>query len=65
MANSNEYRQYAEDCLRLAERAGLPETRSVLMLMAGAWHRVAQQMENAERPANFVGAACVERRDRR
>jgi hypothetical protein len=65
MANSIEYRQYAEDCLRLAEQAGLPETKSNLMMMAGAWHRLAQHRESIERSANRVAPGRVECRARR
>jgi hypothetical protein len=65
MANGIEYRRYAEECLRLAEQAGSPEAKSVLMMMAGAWHRLAQHLENSGRPAGVVAAGPVERRDRR
>ena len=60
MTGSIEYRRHAEDCLRLAEHAGSPETKSILMMMAGAWHRLAQDLENIERPADCVWAALVE-----
>ena len=64
MTGSIEYRRHAEDCLRLAEHAGLPETKSILMMMAGAWHRLAQELENIERPADCV-SALVERGEER
>jgi hypothetical protein len=52
MANSSiEYRRHAENCLRLAEHAGSPDARSLLRMMASAWHRLAQDVENIERPA--------------
>jgi alpha-beta hydrolase superfamily lysophospholipase len=56
MASSIDYRRYAEDCLRLAERASSPETKSVLKMLAGAWHRLAQEREAIERPADGVVA---------
>jgi hypothetical protein len=40
MVNRFEYRRYAENCLRQAEQTGSPETKSVLMMIAGAWHRL-------------------------
>jgi hypothetical protein len=61
MARSTEYRRNAEDCIRLAERTGLPGAKSILMMMAGAWHRLAQRLENVEGPANCVGPGHVER----
>jgi hypothetical protein len=65
MAGSMEYRRHAEDCLRLAERAVSSETKSILMMMAGAWHRLAQDLENIERPADCVWAGLVERGEER
>jgi hypothetical protein len=65
MASNVEYRQQAEDCLRMAERAGSPEARAFLTMMAGAWHRLAQDLENIERTAESVEAAHAERGDGR
>jgi hypothetical protein len=50
------YHRQAEDCLRLAEHAGSPDLKSLLMTMAGAWHRLAQDRENIGRCAEGVGA---------
>jgi hypothetical protein len=50
MARSTEYRRNAEDCLRLAERTGSPGTKSFLIMLAVAWHRLAQDLENITRP---------------
>ena len=44
--SATEYRRNAEDCLRLANRAS-PETRAILIMMAQAWLRLAQQREGA------------------
>jgi hypothetical protein len=41
----------------MAEHAGSPEAKSFLMMMAGAWHRLAQELENIARPAEGVEAA--------
>jgi hypothetical protein len=57
MASSIEYRRDAEDCLRLAERADSPEAKLFLMMMAAAWHRLAQDLENSERLVERVEAA--------
>jgi hypothetical protein len=57
MASSVEYRRDAEMCFRLAESADSPETKSVLLMMAAAWHRLAQEREDTERLVEDVGAA--------
>jgi hypothetical protein len=44
-------------CLRLTESADSPETKSVLMMMAAAWRRLAQEREDTERLVEDVGAA--------
>jgi hypothetical protein len=41
-----EYRRTAKDCLRLADRVS-PETRAILIMMAQAWLRLAEQLERA------------------
>ncbi len=41
-----DYRRSAEHCLRLAGRVS-PETRAVLIMMAQAWLRLAQQRESS------------------
>jgi hypothetical protein len=61
MASSIEYRRDAEDCLRVAKSSS-PETKAFLIMMAGAWHRMAQNQENIDR---FVGDADAPRAERR
>jgi hypothetical protein len=63
MANRVEYRRHAENCLRLAQHSESPETKLVLIVMANAWHRLAQDLENIERDS--IGAVRVERQDER
>lgn len=58
MASISEYRELAEDCLRLAEDADSPETKSILTMMAAAWHRLAQAREDTERLVEDVEAAA-------
>ena len=38
------YRQYSFDCLRLANTTSDPDTRSVLVDMAQAWLKLAEQV---------------------
>jgi hypothetical protein len=57
MASRVEYRRQAENCLRMAEHVGSPKAKSFLIMLAGAWHRLAQDPENVKRPAGGVEAA--------
>jgi hypothetical protein len=63
MASRIEYRRHAENCLRMAENSDSPETKLVLIVMANAWHRLAQDVENMERAS--TGAVRLERHDER
>jgi hypothetical protein len=63
MARRVEYRRHGESCLRMAEHSDSPETKLVLIVMANAWHRLAQDLENMERGS--TGAVRVERHDER
>jgi hypothetical protein len=45
-----EYRQHAQECLRLADEMGSPEHRALLFDMARAWHQLAQDYERIEWP---------------
>jgi hypothetical protein len=51
-------RRHAEECLRMADQTDSPETRSILIMMAGAWHRLAQEREDTERLVADVEAAA-------
>lgn len=44
---ASDYRRNAKDCLRLADRVS-PETRAILVMMAQAWLRLAEQLERAQ-----------------
>jgi hypothetical protein len=48
MTKSEMYRQYAEQCFKLAETAETPGRRAFLMEMAQAWHAMAQEQDWAE-----------------
>jgi hypothetical protein len=63
MASRIEYRRHAENCLRMAEHSDSSETKLVLTVMASAWHRLSQELENIERA--FVGSVRVERHEER
>jgi hypothetical protein len=63
MASRIEYRRHAETCLRMAGESNSPETKLVLTVMANAWHRLAQDLENMERVS--TGAVRLDRHDER
>ena len=45
MARKQIFRTNAEDCLRLAETMKSPQLRAMLVNMAHAWHRMAQDYD--------------------
>jgi hypothetical protein len=47
--DSNEFRRYAEECLRLAEQAQSVDDKAVLLTMAEAWVRLADQGHQVNR----------------
>ncbi len=52
MQSPSRYRQYAQDCERIA-REGAPQHRAVLLEIAEAWRRCAEEAErqkNAKAP---------------
>jgi hypothetical protein len=46
MQASLEYRRFAEECERLARRAGTQRQRDVLLEMAAAWKQLAEAAES-------------------
>lgn len=44
MSRSQRFRTNAEECLRLAEIMKSPQVRAMLIAMAHAWHRLAQDL---------------------
>jgi hypothetical protein len=58
MSSSVEYRELAEQCLQLAEDADSPDTKSVLVMVAAAWHRLAQEREDTKRLVEDIEAAA-------
>ena len=49
------YRAYAAECLRLAGEVSTPHSRAMLVEMAHTWHRMAQDLEQAEQWAERTG----------
>jgi hypothetical protein len=47
--NSDEYRRYAQDCMRAASKIQTEEERKILLNIAGTWQRLADQEEGASR----------------
>jgi hypothetical protein len=45
MKQSMQYREFAEECLRLAKRAKTDQERAVLQEMAAAWLKLAEAAE--------------------
>jgi hypothetical protein len=43
--SAERYRDYALDCLRLAEATSTPETKPTLLAMAQCWVKLADQAE--------------------
>ena len=48
MESSQDYRQHAADCLRLAESVASQKDRAMLLRMAEIWHRMAEEKEQAK-----------------
>lgn len=48
METSDQYREYAAECYRLAAAAKTDEHRKMLREIARAWERVAKDVEQAE-----------------
>jgi hypothetical protein len=59
--DSNEFRRYAKECLRLAEQVQSVDDKAVLLTMAEAWVRLADQRspsmsgENGSRTVRETG----------
>jgi len=48
MRNSEQYRQYASECDRLAQMAMNPTQKTILQEMAFAWRALAEQAQRKE-----------------
>jgi hypothetical protein len=56
MGRVDNFRQYAADCVRQAETEPTPEDKNILLNMALAWLRLAQQATPAEESEIPAGA---------
>ena len=45
MSSVSKYRQYAADCMHQAQSEGAPEDKTIMLNVALAWLRLAQQTE--------------------
>jgi hypothetical protein len=45
MADRGHYEEYASQCLRQARESHVPEQKALLLMMARAWTRMAEQTE--------------------
>ena len=50
MPYRQQFRNYAEHCLRLAELIDAPDQRASLIDTANAWHRFAQELDLRDEP---------------
>ncbi len=53
MGKAEQYRQYAAECIRLAQQSPDPAEKNILLSMAAAWRRLAEHAESmSERAEN-------------
>ena len=45
MADRRDYDEYADQCIRQARETNVPEQKALLLMMAQAWRRMAEQTE--------------------
>jgi hypothetical protein len=45
MKTPTQYREFADDCVRLAQRAKTEEERKILLEMAATWHNLAEEAD--------------------
>jgi anthranilate phosphoribosyltransferase len=57
MGRSENFKQYAADCMRQAEGQQSPEDRAILLNVALAWVRLAQQSQIADAAKRAVESA--------
>jgi hypothetical protein len=52
------FREYAQECLRMAGEAGSEKGRQFLIEMARCWHALAQEREQNERADGLNGRSA-------
>ena len=55
VSSVNRYRQYAADCVRQAQDEGTPEDKTIMLNVALAWLRLAQQSQLSQNQASHPG----------
>ena len=48
MADRADYEELAAQCIRQAQQTAAPETRAFLLMMAQAWLKLAEKVEQAQ-----------------
>jgi len=60
MSTPDEYRQYADECLRAIWSARVPEIRALLLSMAKRWMDLAERAERQEHSQPPAGPEPIE-----
>jgi len=50
------FREFAGECVELAQSAPTPEKRALYLRMASVWHQMAQRWENKSQPGRGSAA---------
>ena len=61
MAQTNNYRKRAEECVQLAQTARTPQQRTMPLHIAETWLRLAEDAVSVASMANSVSAAHLDR----
>jgi hypothetical protein len=54
MADRGDYEAYAAQCIRQAQETQAPETRAFLLMLAQAWLRLSERVQQLETAARRV-----------
>ena len=60
MSSVTRYRQYAADCVRQAQSEDTPNDKTIMLNVALAWLRLAQQIEAGRQDESSADGARVE-----
>ena len=63
MSSVGRYRQYAADCMHQAQSEHAPEDKTIMLNVALAWLRLAQQTEAIQQAAGPPAAPGIERHE--
>ena len=56
------FREFAAECMELAQTTPTPEKRALYLKMASLWHQMAQRWEKKGEPSSVGGQAAHEGR---